>query len=60
MLTIENLECAYGKAKSLHGVSLNLRQGEIAAIIGPVGAGKSTMMDAIMGLKSSEGRIEFE
>ena len=60
MLKIESLEVQYGKAKSLHGVSLSVDSGKMIAIVGPVGAGKSTLMDAIFGLNSSEGIIEFE
>lgn len=60
MLKVDALECWYGKAKSLHGVSLTLGEGEIAAIIGPVGAGKSTLMDAVMGINSYYGVIELD
>ena len=59
-LRIENLEVVYGMAKSLHGVSLSVDPGQIIAIIGPVGAGKSTLFDAVFGLNSSTGEIEFE
>ena len=60
MLSIENLEVNYGKARSLRGVSLSVEKGNIIAIIGPVGAGKSTLLDAVFGLNDSSGRIEFE
>ncbi len=60
MLNIESLEVLYGKAKSLHGVSLSVDLGQIIAIIGPVGAGKSTLLDAVFGLNTSQGVIEFE
>ncbi len=59
-LSIENLEVVYGKAKSVKGVSLSVESGQIIAIIGPVGAGKSTIFDAIFGLNTSSGKIEFE
>ena len=60
LLRIENLEVVYGTAKALNGVSLSVDQGQVLAIIGPVGAGKSTLFDAIFGLNASVGRIEFE
>ena len=59
-LRIENLEVVYGMAKSLHGVSLSVGPGQIIAIIGPVGAGKSTLFDTVFGLNSSTGEIEFK
>ncbi len=60
ILNIKNLEVVYGMAKSLHGVSMSVDAGQIVAIIGPVGAGKSTLFDAIFGLNTSTGNIEFE
>ncbi len=59
-LYIENLVVFYGRAKSVKGVSLSIETGQMMAIIGPVGAGKSTIFDAIFGLNESSGKIEFE
>ena len=59
-LSIENLEVVYGKARSVNGISLSINTGQIIAIIGPVGAGKSTLFDAIFGLNQATGTIEFE
>ncbi|MYD78590.1 MAG: ABC transporter ATP-binding protein [Gammaproteobacteria bacterium] len=59
-LSIENLEVVYGKARSVNGISLSVETGQIIAIIGPVGAGKSTVFDAVFGLNESTGKIEFE
>ena len=59
LLDIENLEAFYGKARSLHGVSMGVEEGQIAGIIGPNGAGKSTLLDSIMGLVSISGTIRF-
>ncbi len=59
-LKIDNLEVVYGKARSVNGVSLSVDSGQIIAIIGPVGAGKSTLFDAIFGLNQATGKIEFE
>ncbi len=60
LLEIENLRACYGKARALHDVSLRVEAGQIIAIIGPVGAGKSTLMDSIMGLTEVEGGVRYE
>jgi branched-chain amino acid transport system ATP-binding protein len=59
-LEIQNLEVFYGKACSLHNVSLAVEKGEIIGIIGPNGAGKSTLLDSIIGLTHCRGEILFE
>ena len=59
-LEVEDLEVFYGKACSLHKVSISVEKGEIIGIIGPNGAGKSTLLDSILGLTSCNGRIEFD
>ena len=57
-LAVENLRAAYGEIEVLHGVSLKVEKGEIVALLGANGAGKSTTIKAIMGLvKPSAGRI---
>lgn len=60
-LVIENLKVSYGKIKALHGISLNIDNGEIVCIIGANGAGKSTTLRAISRLIPSEpgSKIEF-
>ena len=60
LLEITNLEAYYGRACSLHGVSLTVEPGSITAIIGPNGAGKSTLLDAILGLVDIRGGIRFD
>lgn len=50
MLTLENADIYYGKAKALHGVSVDVRLGEIVSLIGRNGAGKSTTLKALIGL----------
>jgi branched-chain amino acid transport system ATP-binding protein len=61
MLTIEGIDVFYGRAKILHGVSFVARAGEIVALAGRNGAGKSTTMKAVMGLvPPASGRVAFE
>ena len=60
-LAINGLEAGYGAVKALHGVSLEVRQGETVALLGTNGNGKSTLMKCIMGLlKPSGGSIVLE
>jgi branched-chain amino acid transport system ATP-binding protein len=57
-LAVENLRAAYGEIEVLHGVSLTVAKGQIVALLGANGAGKSTVIKAIMGLvKPAAGRI---
>ena len=61
MLLVQALDAYYGRAKILHGVSFEAKPGEIVALAGRNGAGKSTTLKAIMGLvPPSAGRIIFE
>ncbi len=50
LLRIENLHVKYGNIEVLHGVSLEVNQGEIVTILGANGAGKSTTLLSISGL----------
>lgn len=60
MLVVQDLHAQYGKIKALHGVSLNVKEGEIIALLGANGAGKSTFLKSISGLlKPSAGSIKF-
>ena len=60
MLTIHNLEAAYGKVQILHGISLEVPQGKLVTLIGSNGAGKTTTMRAISGMiKPTAGSISL-
>ncbi len=61
MLEVKDIHCGYDGTPVLHGVSLEVREGEIVAIIGANGAGKSTTMRTICGLMHpTRGQIMFE
>jgi branched-chain amino acid transport system ATP-binding protein len=61
LLSVHNLEVAYGVIKALHDVSLDIAAGEIVTLIGANGAGKSTTLLALSGLLPPQaGRIEFD
>jgi len=60
MLKVTGIETWYGAIQALKGVSLEVRQGEIVALLGSNGAGKSTTIKTITGwLKPAKGSIEF-
>ena len=49
-LVLDRVDCFYGTAQVLHGLSLELRRGEVLCLLGRNGAGKTTALKAIMGL----------
>jgi branched-chain amino acid transport system ATP-binding protein len=60
LLEIDNITLLYGRIQALHGISLTVEEGEIVALIGANGAGKSTTMRAVSGLRPiASGRIRF-
>ena len=61
LLAIRNLRAAYGKIEALKGVDLDINNGEIVALIGAHGAGKSTLMMTIFGKpRARAGEIRFD
>ena len=61
MLEVKDLQVSYGAIKAVQGVSFKLDKGEIVALIGSNGAGKSTILRTISGLeKAKSGSIMFE
>jgi branched-chain amino acid transport system ATP-binding protein len=61
MLQVRDLNVHYGAVQALHGISIEVKQGEIVTLIGSNGAGKSTTLRAISGLiKPSKGTITFD
>ena len=61
MLTVNGVDTYYGKSHILHGVSLEVRPGEVVGLLGRNGVGKSTTLKTIMGIaRPARGRIVFE
>ncbi|HWM08347.1 MAG TPA: ABC transporter ATP-binding protein [Solirubrobacteraceae bacterium] len=61
MLECRDVDVHYGRIHAVRGVSLSVRAGEVASIVGANGAGKTSLLRAIMGLeRASAGAIEFD
>nr|BFE89028.1 hypothetical protein GCM10020093_116290 [Planobispora longispora] len=61
LLEVKDINVHYGKIQALHGVSLEVDQGEIVTLIGANGAGKTTTLRTISGIRSlSSGSISFD
>ncbi len=61
MLTVENINVYYGPIHALKGISIDVKQNEIVALIGANGAGKSTTLKTISGLlRTKTGSITFD
>jgi len=60
VLDVSDLHAFYGKSHVLQGVSLTVGRGEIVALLGRNGAGRSTTIKAVMGLVSAQGSVRFK
>jgi branched-chain amino acid transport system ATP-binding protein len=60
MLTVKDVHVSYGQAVAVAGVDLTAPAGSWVAVVGANGAGKSSLLRAIMGLAPHQGRIEFD
>ena len=59
LLELEDVEARYGQMRALHGVSLEVGEGELVAVLGPNGAGKTTTLRAVSGTVRRSGKIAF-
>ncbi len=60
MLNLHDVHAYYGKSHILHGVSMDVRPGEIVSLLGRNGSGRSTTVKAIMGLVDATGSVKFK
>jgi len=60
MLSLQNVHGYYGKSHVLHGVQFEVRAGEIVALLGRNGSGRSTTVKAIMGLVDGTGSVRWK
>ena len=59
LLKVENLQAYYGKSHVLHGVNLQVDKGEIVALLGRNGSGRSTTAKAVMGMVHCQGSVRW-
>lgn len=60
MIETVNLRAGYGGREILHGVTLTARKGEVLALVGPNGCGKSTFLKALVGIVPPEGEVRID
>jgi branched-chain amino acid transport system ATP-binding protein len=61
LLDVHDLEVRYGRVRAVRGISLKLARGEIVAVLGANGAGKSSLLRALLGIeRPAAGRVEFD
>jgi branched-chain amino acid transport system ATP-binding protein len=60
MLAVKGLHSRYGRIPVLHGIDLEVKRGELVALVGGNGAGKTTLLRALSGVQPSRGTILFE
>lgn len=59
LLKLDNVHAFYGKSHVLHGVSMEVRPGEIVSLLGRNGAGRSTTVKTVMGQVDAKGSVKF-
>jgi len=60
-IVVDNVDAGYGAVRVLHGVSIDVREGETVALLGTIGNGKINLMKCIMGMVVTEaGQIYLE
>ena len=60
LLIVDSLRVAYGRVEVVHGVSLTVGPSEVVTVIGANGAGKTTFLNAVMGILPARGAIAFD
>ena len=61
ILTVENIVSGYGSMEVLHGISLEVQEGEIVTVLGPNGSGKTTLLRTVFGVvKPWSGQVLFK
>ena len=59
-ITLEHIDKSFGTFQALHGIDLDIPDGELIGLLGPSGSGKTTLLRIIAGLESADGgRILF-